>query len=82
MSSLSTERHGFGAAMRDFGTALFIAATGTFNGVIGLFLYESEGHPFWFWASAALLWASGVLAGYGLLRWSRRRAANRGETWQ
>lgn len=82
MSSLSAEQHGFGAAMRDFGTALFVAATGTFNGVLGLRLYETEGDPFWLWASAVLLWASGVLAGYGLLRWSRRRAANRGETRQ
>jgi hypothetical protein len=82
MSSFATEQHGFGAAMRDFGTVLVVAATGTFNGVLGLLRYATEGDPFWLWASAALLWASGALAGYGLLRLSRRRALNRGETRQ
>jgi hypothetical protein len=81
MSLLTAEQHGFGAAMRDFGTALFVAATGTFNGVIGLLRYQADGDPFWLWASAVLLWGSGAAAAYGLLRWSKRRAANRGETW-
>lgn len=75
MSSLSTERHGFGSAMRDFGTVLFAAVAGPINGVIWLFLYE--GDPFWLWASAVMLWGSGALAGYGMLRWSQRRAATR-----
>lgn len=77
MSSLSTERHGFGSAMRDFGTVLFVAVAGTINGVIWLFLYE--GDPFWLWASAVMLWGSGALAGYGILRWSQRRAATRSQ---
>ena len=82
MPSLSTERHGFGSAMRDFGTVLVVAAAGTFNGVVGLLLYESQGDRFWLWSSSALLWGSGALAGYGLLRWSQRRAATRGEPSQ
>lgn len=79
MTALSTEQNGFGAAMRDFGTVLFGAATGTFNGVVGLLHYGSHGDSFWLWASAALLWGSGALAGYGLLRWSQWRAGNRGD---
>lgn len=82
MSSFAAEQHGFGAAMRDFGTVLVVAATGTFNGVVALLRYETEGDPFWLWASAALFWASGVLAGYGLLRWSMRRSLIREETRQ
>ena len=74
MSSLDTEGHGFGAAMRDFGTALFIAASSTFGGVVGLIHFENQGDPFWLWASAAQLWAAGALAGYGLVRWARWRA--------
>ncbi|HJQ95409.1 MAG TPA: hypothetical protein VJ935_06855 [Acidimicrobiia bacterium] len=46
MSSFAAEQYGFGAAMRDSGTALSIAATGTFNGVLGLLRYETEGDPF------------------------------------
>lgn len=65
MSSLSTERHGFGSAMRDFGTVLFAAVVGTINGVIWLFLYE--GDPFWLWASAVMLWGSGAWRDTGFL---------------
>lgn len=68
--------------MRDFGTALLIAATSTSTAVLGLIRYQSEGDPSGLWLSAGLLWASGAAAGYGLARWARRRASNRGENWR
>ena len=65
---------GFGPAMRDFGTALVVAAASALGGVSGLIHWASQGDPFFLWASALQLWASGALTAYGLVRFVRWRA--------
>lgn len=60
--------------MRDFGTALVVAAASALGGVFGLIHWGSQADPFFLWASAFQLWASGALTAYGLVRFVRWRA--------
>jgi hypothetical protein len=69
-----TAMRDFGTAMRDFGTVLVVAAASALIGVSALIDWASQGDPFFLWASALQLWASGALTAYGLVRFVRWRA--------
>lgn len=68
---------GFEAAMRDFGTALVVAAAGGLASMVAMMGRSPEHDPALFWGSIVLAIASGVSMLYGLIRFARWRNARR-----